>query len=346
MSLLSPIRTNQTLNMSSVTAKPRKRASIKDLLFRSTIYNRHEARRAKTLLRKGDTRPALLRILGPPAAVTTVASASAQKITSPTQQSEASQQPDVATPFEDESIFTVYNANADKPKQRPSSVSSSVMAASVGAAFSEAVYGARCLSQASPFVASRGVAASMWQPRLVMNPGQASLMMMMPETTAMKSSVPPFPGVTKVQMAGRAAPMALLFGVKSSVEHLLSSDAAPPSAISILSSAVAGGILGSFRSLVPVAGSSAVGREVAGATLYFTVYDATKHMLVKDQDSFNPFATAAAGASAGVVYDAVRVCQITKPAQSLAAVMVRSAPSHALLFLGYEATLRLVSSTR
>jgi len=67
---------------------------------------------------------------------------------------------------------------------------------------------------------------------------------------------------------------------------------------------------------------------------------------VKDKDSFNPFATAAAGATAGVVYDAVRVCQTTKPTQSLATIMLRSAPSHALLFLGYEATLRLVSTNR
>ena len=340
--------------MPSTTAAPRKRLAIKDLMFRSTIYNRHEARRAKTLLRKGDTRPALLRILGPPAAMAAAASASAQNITVPPQQSEVVQQPFMTTAFEDDSVFSLYDANADKPIQRPSSVFSSVIGATVGAAFSEAVYGARCLSQASPFAASRDMAATMGQPRLVMNPEQASLMMMMmPETTATRPSASAtaassgmFQGVTKTQLASRAAPMALLFGVKSSVDHMLSSDAAPPAAISILSSAVAGGVLGSIRSLVPIAGSSAVGREVAGVTLYFTVYDATKHLLAKDQESFNPFATAAAGAAAGVVYDAVRVCQITKPTQSLANIMVRSAPSHALLFLGYEATLRLVSSGR
>lgn len=110
---------------------------------------------------------------------------------------------------------------------------------------------------------------------------------------------------------------------------------------------MAGGVLGSIRCLVPSTRGSVVGREMAGATLYFTVYDAAKHLLANGQvDSFNPFVTATAGAAAGVVYDTVRVCQISQPTRSLANIMVRSAPSHALLFLGYEATLRLVSSSR
>lgn len=324
-----------------------KRPTLKEIMFRSTIYNRHEARRAKTLLNKDDTRPALLRVLAP-----RTPSAATRRSKAPSVESYV--QPVM---IQEESVFTLHdtpNANA-ATLPRQSSVATSVMASIFGAVFSEAVYGARCLSAASPFASSR--IAVVGPPQVVVHPEYATLMMQQQSMLSAPQARPGFfQGLSHAQLASRAAPVAVLFGVKSSMEHLLTSDTnkAPPAAISILSAAAAGGFLGGLRSVIPSrlssTGLSVMGREMTGATLYFTAYDGVKHILVNKQDraALNPLATILAGALAGVVYDTVRylgqyaVDAPLAPTQSrsIATLVLRSAPSHALLFLGYESMLR------
>lgn len=285
--------------------------------------------------------------------------------------------------------------NATRTPIKQTSVMASMVAASVGAVLSEAAYGASCLQQASsPFASPRVTRTVPGQPRVVVS--DTSLMLQ--HTT--KRSAPQFlfqgsttGGLSNIQLASRAAPFALLFGVKSSMEHLLINNSSssndhgkkitpPAAAISILASATAGSVLGGLRSVVNITsrpsmtGSSVVGREIAGATLYFTVYDSVRHVLVNGNKSsinndqqqhqqlkgastaLNPLATIAAGAVAGVLYDGIRICGQTAgktspstlatsaavPVPSFATVAIRAAPSHALLFLGYEATLRLVAA--
>lgn len=347
------------------------------MMFRSTVYNRHEARRAKTLLRKGDRRPALLRVLGPPAGVTAAlvvnsktSSSTRTKVLNQQLDLQQQQQPHFASD-DDDSIFTKDDMPGSKTHQDTSrsSVMASMMAASFGAALSETVYGARCLRKSSPFASSRVTVAG--QPRIVMTEYASPMLQHTTRSVTQQPGASPvgglFQGVSNAQLASRAAPFALLFGVKSAMEHLLcDAKKSPPAAISILSSATAGCAMGGLRSIAAYrmksAGSSIVGREVAGATLYFSLYDGVKYLLVneKERNALNPLATIVAGSLAGVVYDTVRAYgqQVTAiigeaavplanaQTRSLASLAVRSAPSHALLFVGFEATLRLVSSSQ
>jgi hypothetical protein len=202
------------------------------------------------------------------------------------------------------------------------------------------------------------------QPKIIWHPEHATLMM---QSNFLSQEYRPgfFQGLSQAQLLSRAAPVAVLFGVKSAVEHMLTKDTTktPLVAISIIASAVGGGFLGALRALLPSSmhssGSSIIGREMAGATLYFTTYAGVKNLFMlkktdpKDDNSLNPLATMTAGAVAGLMYDGVRSSsQFTNletpltrvQTRSIMHFLMRSAPSHALLFLGYEATLRLFSS--
>jgi hypothetical protein len=342
------------------------RPTLTELMTRSTIYHRHEARRAKTLLRKDDPRPALLRVFGGAPVLAPVLEAAATVAQVPeVMGTEFRVEQSFSADFEDHTVFTFQDttSSTDAPHNHapvPITPGKSVLAAAIGAVLVETIYGARSLQQASPFAPSRVAAATVSQPQLVLNPESASLMLVQRPLHTISSTVRNVlsPSISVAQMASRAAPVALLFGTKSSVDQVLTSGsrtASPPAALAILSSATAGGVLGCLRSLVPgrlaSSSSTVVGREVMGATLYFGAYDGLKHLLVQPQHraQWNPLVTAVAGSLAGVCYESVRLCNqqaalqqwAVPQARSLATVATRAAPSHALLFLGYEGALRL-----
>lgn len=395
------------MSSTTTTTAPKRRpsSSWKELLFRSTIYHRHEARRAQTLLRQGDTRPAFLRVLAPRAILV-----AAPTVETPPTTTAAAAQPPVL--FEDSNVFTLHDVPSlssatdtssgscslnyyNNSVQTRTSVSSTVLAAVTGAVFSEVAYGARCLRQASPFTNAAATSTTA-QPRpqvLLLASTTASattseyaatfMLQQQPQQSfavgrqLSSSSSPLWQGLSYAQLVRRAAPVALLFGVKSTVEQqiLQSTATSTTGAISVLSAAVAGAVLGGCRSLVtmkPSTSFATVGRHVAGATLYFSTYEGIqyacrRHALLRNSSSsssesttssWNPWTTITAGALAGVVYESILLCgshvlaqhqpvatTAAAPHRLLAtAVVVRAAPSHALLFLGYEATRQLVSA--
>ena len=352
----------------SPAAAPRRQPGLKELMFRSTIYNRHEARRAQTLLRKNDPRPAWLRVLVPSGAAAAIAAVEQKSTASSTLATPQQQQQQQPVMVQDESVFSLHHGateanmtSVQRQQQRhplPSSPSTAALAAAAGAVFSEAMYGARCLRQASPFATA---VSRVPTAHVTVNPEHAALTVQHTWRLVPQQGSSTLGTVSHAQLLSRAAPVALLFGTKTAAEHVVlqNDQATPPAAISILSAAAAGTVLGSLRCVFlsnPAVAMTVVGREVAGATLYFSAYDGARYLLVRggnmDHHALHPVATATAGALAGVVYDSVRVCRqlpltaaattTTTTTRSLADVVVRSAPSHALLFLGYEATRRLV----
>jgi hypothetical protein len=166
--------------------------------------------------------------------------------------------------------------------------------------------------------------------------------------------------VSTSQIAARALSTSFLFGTKALVEHSLSQPINDGiSLASLVSSAVAGGTLGLSKTLT---GSQVVwGREILGATMYFTSYETVKSMLHTQQGSDHnahqpvKIAIATAGAVAGILYETVRMYGATATSlrslqpyavpqvQSLASIALRAAPAHALLFLGYETTQSLLA---
>jgi hypothetical protein len=164
--------------------------------------------------------------------------------------------------------------------------------------------------------------------------------------------------VSTTQIAARALSTSFLFGTKTLVEHSLVGKPINDgiSLASVVSSGVAGGALGLSKTLT---GSRIVwGREIFGATLYFTSYETVKSMLHTPQGRDNKtskIAIATAGAVAGILYETVRMYGVTTTslrslqpfavpqAQSLSSIALRAAPAHALLFLGYETMLSLVA---
>ena len=61
--LWTPQKDHLITNMTTMTLQQQRRTTSRSIWTRSTIYNRHEARRARTLANVNDTRPALIRVL-------------------------------------------------------------------------------------------------------------------------------------------------------------------------------------------------------------------------------------------------------------------------------------------
>jgi hypothetical protein len=335
------------------------RKSLMQLMSRSTIYQRNESRRAKTLALKDDPRPAAVRVLsGLPGF---------RIFIHPYQPAEATVGISVSTvptalAFSQENVFMAHHLENDTNPNTSSpltGIAAVCFAAGVGGAFSELLCGRSAMKPFSPFGGLCSPAhIQAGQISAVFHRDAATMTFLQRHVASPPSMIPSFQ-VSASQIAARAMATSFLFGTKALVERGLGKSTSDGiSLVSVVSSCAAGGALGLSQTLT---GTRVVwGREILGATVYFTSYETIKSVFSTPQASENKtyepskIAIAIAGAIAGICYETVRIFGVTSPvrslqpysvtqAQSLASIALRAAPAHALLFLGYEATLSLLA---
>ena len=343
----------------TLATNKRQRKSLTELMSQSTIYQRNESRRAKTLALKDDPRPAAVRVLSGlpgfrifirPYQPVVKAMVGATVAAVPT-----------AQVFSQEDVFTAHRSDNDG---NPDTLASSLagiaavgFAAGVGGFFSEILSGRSIAKPFSPFSVGPTQTRTGITAPVLSQGGAASMAFLQGLQVASHPTMIPSLQVSKSQIAARALSTSFLFGTKAFVERSLGlpiNDGI--SLASVVSSGVAGGALGLSKTIT----SSRVvwPREIVGATMYFTSYESVKSMLHtpqgRDKKTSN-IAIATAGAVAGILYETVKIYGVTATslrslqpyavpqAQSLVPIALRAAPAHALLFLGYETTLSLVA---
>lgn len=330
--------------------RPRSRKTLRQLMSQSTIYQRNEARRIKTIDLKDDPRPAMIRVLSglpgfrifmspdQPYRANTVAALPVVVAAAVS----------TAVAFHD-NVYTSYSTANDTAIEASAFHRVAVVAASagVGGALSVFFVGA---NPASPFAVGAVASSIVRQGQVV--PVYAAAFGPVASPFQVPSLGWNFLGF---RIATRALSTSFLFGSKILVEQSLGARGDGASMATVVSSGVAGGVLGLSKFLT---GSRIIwASEIVGATMYFTSYETIKSLLSRQEGNKtlepSKFAIATAGAIAGVLYESVRMYGATAVRSRLSSVpqsqsllsttVLRAAPAHALLFVGYEATLGLLA---
>jgi hypothetical protein len=313
---------------------------MSDLMTKSTIYERNEARRTRTLAKISDPRPAPVRVLSGLPGFSIIFPPYQPTVNRP------------VTPrssvFEATTTFklhpTTETTDTTSSVSSPSgavSLAAIISAAATGGVLSETFFGRRP-SPGSPFSVSPSTTKH-GIPVFQEGGGAAVLAMIRSRVRAPAPS-----GVIPIsQVAGRAISVSFLFGTKAAVERTLNAETP---LVSILASGTAGVAHTVSRALV---GEKVVfGREVAATTAYFSAYEAVKY-LVDGNETPSKLTVATAGSIAGAVSVLVRgtaknirgsFSPLAGGSQRLGLAAFRAAPAHAVLFLGYETALQMLAS--
>jgi hypothetical protein len=161
-------------------------------------------------------------------------------------------------------------------------------------------------------------------------------------------------GIPLTGLARSGAFAVSLFGSKATIERMLVDNVGVAGPLVSVAAAASAGLLQAFSK--SVSGQYvAFSREVAAATVYFSVYEGFKHLLNKtetrDRPSLLPCAISGAAAGVSSVYMRGNMSLIatrTMPfastsTQRLSLAALRAAPYHALLFIGYETALSFLT---
>jgi hypothetical protein len=358
-------------------------------LHKSTIYRRHEARLAKSYALKDDPRPALIRVLsGLPVfskVILPYNNASMDSSNSNTSTS-ALDAPIIGT-YSEETLFATRNMEAVTSSSCGISSTNSatstvkvlqaVFAAGVASGVAETLFGAHHAAKtASPFSNTTTTHPNHSRVFATVHPttdGSLSLLM----STRSKRIIPAQPSMSTAAAARSlllmsVASTSLLFGSQTFLQTQLNDKNESSIISTILSSGVAGALLGGvqgamwqapkpqltthslFQSSVRMPASivQTMTHTSISAIVLFTTFEQVQQrilVLQKQQDknksssSSSWMATAGSGAIAGVASTLV-TSQLsnTTTMVRLVPTLLRSAPKYALLFSGYQQLLQAV----
>jgi hypothetical protein len=326
----------------------------------STIYLRHKQRRAKTYALKDDTRPGLIRVASglpllnlvfPPYQPTI------QPMDEP---------PTLAPSMDMETVYTAHSSSENSEMHSPHIVARIVFASALGGGAAQWFLGR---SHGMMQSTVPGVAASPFQGTTTLHSqGILALTSSHHHETAKAFTKAPVPaGLAPIATAAAAA--ALLFGTKSLIANLLGDNLSDPFSMGfVVSSAASGAVAGTMCGAVKAVQSHAtlvgphhklsfsegtaslfrsraslgrtmlpvLGQHMVGATLFFSSYQALKSNLTwGSEEPPSCLAIGLSGAFAGAVYRGLT-------SGGMLPVILRAMPQNAILFLGYEAALKLV----
>jgi hypothetical protein len=331
----------------------RKISIFPNLMKQSTIHRRHEARLARTYALQQDPRPAFLRVLsGLPGFRIIVPPYESQTINLPKVAAASASASAVQAPigvYSEDTLFTttMENAIATKNSMTQPSTSTSfqtaaqaMLATAICGGTAEFIFGSRATAHPfggtqvySPFVAQQGDSMAVQFTK--------------------KQLFPPKTAISSRQIAVAASSVSLLFGTKVLLDQqqLLqgsSSSSSSDYSNSLLSSATAGLVMGGVQhvfatkptptlripSSPPPQPSSLLvmyfGKHMVAATLYFGTYDQVRGTSLLGCHHH----CALAGALAGSVH--ATVLTYSHGMMRWIPAMMRAAPTHALIFTGYE----------
>jgi len=333
------------------------RSSVK-LMSQSTIYNRNMARRRITATLQDDPRPPAIRVMSglpvfraifPPYVPKVNARLSSPPVSEPTPS-------DINMLLENGDICTFHSVTSSSRPTRNGRLLPIAASSVVGGILSE-------LYRCKGLTATRASATTI-------SPFSGRLIVLAPAGLQLVGWHQPLPVPTPwrampVVLPG-AVHMSLLFTMKEVIAgHLelqeLSPSYQPVTMTTLVSSTIAGAFVSVVRALQPpqdsfltASLSPSRGRQVLGATAYFTTYEALKAMLNPlpahsgETRQQTPWTTIAlAGAVAGSVYESILLQSRSVGITSRwSQVVCRAAPTHALMFLGYEATRDVLTTAR
>lgn len=332
-----------------------KTSFISDLMNKSTIFDRNEERRRRTLALKDDRRPPAIRVLSglpgfrivfppfdPSKAIPIQAKCYAKSL--------------------NDTQFYLYSEPAVVPLGSTHSsfrLGAIGLAAASGAGLSEILLGRRH-TPTSPFATAKIKYVERQVLPIFQDGAIAALAV---KQNPIYSSTPSAPAISFPRIAIGACNASLLFGTKAAIQHMLNIESPLGT---VLSSAAAGVVHGLFQ-LLTADRRFTLGREVAAVTAYFTSYESIlsvlqHHQQTKSCEERSAFhsnvAVAVAGSCAGSLSVIVRGiagastaihpvpllgCHFSLLRTTL--VAMRAAPTHAIFFLTYENVLRELGSS-
>ena len=304
-----------------------KKPFFPNLMKQSTIYRRHEARLARTYTLKDDPRPAFIRVLsGLPGFRMIVPAYEPNKAINDVreQKKEITTEQRIGT-YSEDTIFakkidsTKSEITPETQKTEFSPLQKALQAmlvTSVCGGATEFIFGSALYGKSTPFARTRKIysASPFFTPH-----GDSVGISMNKKRRFVK------PSVTGKQIALAASSCSLMFGTKVLLDEQQTTLQIP----SIVSSGCAGAV--AATATAPFQNPS---RHIIATTLYFSAYEQCRDIT----------GIAPAGALAGCVH-AIALTDFQIGWHRCLPAMARAAPTHALIFTGYELMKKGVQET-
>lgn len=306
--------------------------TMRSLMSQSTIYRRHEARLQRSLRLRGDTRPAMIRVLSLlPGLDYIVPRYQPDSASSSSRAKESNTLPSaimMPSEYSEQTLFATDISTTTSPLSAQNSIHQNISWAAgamfstgVAAAFADRLFSGQCHATSNnPFQGQQTHLRRGWGFLWSFSSIRAS---------SLRST------------AGTVGPVAMLFGARA---WLLDRHWSP-----LASSATAGGISGALQhflgavKMLPLSSYTLMHHALA-SSLYFSFCDTFLSESTQEEEDFSLLHTSLVGGAAGclrssafLVLSAITTATgAIVPRQLFVATMLRAAPTHAMIWSAYQ----------